>query len=81
MPSECFFRLLEKRGNMPAKTHLYSLIDMLPETEIYPAIRYLEFLISKAGDPVVLTLSNAAYDDEAPEEDELRDVGEAEKDV
>jgi len=66
---------------MLSKTHLYSLIDMLPETEIHSAIRYLEFLICKTDDPVLQTLLNAAYDDESLEEDDLHAVMEAEKDI
>jgi len=66
---------------MVPKTYLYSLIDILPETEIHTAIRYLEFLISKTCDPVLQTLCNAVYDDEPLEEDDLRAVREAEKDI
>ncbi len=66
---------------MLAKTHLYSLIDILPESEIHSAKRYLEFLISKAPDPVLQTLFNAPYDDEPVEEEELQAVREAEKDI
>ena len=66
---------------MLAKTELYSLIDMLPETEIHSAVRYLKFLISKTRDPVLHTLLNADYEDEAPEEDELLAVREAEKEI
>lgn len=66
---------------MTAKTNLYSLTDMLPETEIHSAMRYLEFLISRTHDPVLQTLLNAAYDNESVEEDELLAVREAERDI
>lgn len=67
---------------MLAKTHLYSLIDILPESEIHSAKRYLEFLISKTPDPVLQILFNAPYDNDEPvEEEELQAVREAEKDI
>ncbi|HAO20203.1 MAG: hypothetical protein BWK80_08445 [Desulfobacteraceae bacterium IS3] len=66
---------------MLAKTHLYSLIDMLPESEIYSAKRYLEFLISKVSDPLLQTLFTAPYDDEPVEKEELQAFREAEKDI
>jgi hypothetical protein len=66
---------------MLAKTHLYSLIDMLPESEIHSAMRYLEFLISKAPDPVLRTLFDAPYDDEPVEKEESQAVRDAERDI
>lgn len=62
-----------------SKAELYDLVDALPESEAPVAKKFLEFLISKAGDPVVQALLKAQLDDEPLDKEDLRDLEEAEK--
>lgn len=63
------------------KAGLYRLIDVLPEDEIKPVQRFLEFLISQKRDPLLQALLNAPDDDEEETEDEREAVKEAEADI
>jgi hypothetical protein len=47
-----------------AKADLHRLIDELPEAEVAPARRFLEFLRDCHGDPVLRSLLRAPEDDE-----------------
>lgn len=62
-----------------SKAELYDLVDALPESEAPVAKKFLEFLISKSGDPLVQALLKAQIDDEPLTEEDLRDLEEAEK--
>ena len=55
---------------MYTKDDLHRLIDQLPDNELLPAMRYLEYL-RNMGDPVLKALIDAPEDD-APETDEER---------
>ena len=55
---------------MYTKDDLHRLIDQLPDNELLPAKRYLEYL-RNMGDPVLKALIDAPEDDE-PETDEER---------
>jgi hypothetical protein len=55
---------------MYTKDDLHRLIDQLPDNELLPAMRYLEYL-RNMGDPVLKALIDAPEDDE-PETDEER---------
>jgi hypothetical protein len=66
---------------MTAKTELYSLIDLLPENEILPAKRFLEFLIGNNRPSAVQVFLNAPYEDGPPDSDELDAIKEGEKDI
>ena len=55
---------------MYTKDDLRRLIDQLPDNELLPAMRYLEYL-RNMGDPVLKALIDAPEDDE-PETDEER---------
>jgi hypothetical protein len=54
-----------------AKERLHRLVDELPDSELHAAARYLEYLRSMGGDPLLRTLMEAPLDDE-PETDEER---------
>lgn len=51
-------------GEALAKADLHRLVDELPESEVLPAQRYLEFLRNRAMDPAILIHMNAPPDDE-----------------
>ncbi len=60
------------------KQRLHQLIDELPDEEIQPAQRYLEFLAA-CQDPLVRALESAPEDDEPIADDEREAVDEAER--
>jgi hypothetical protein len=66
--------------NMPtvSKGDLYKLIDSLPEGDTLAAKRFLERLLNKAHDPLVLALLNAPEDDEPLDKEDLEHLEEAE---
>jgi len=49
---------------MNAREHLHEFIDTLPDSELEPAARFLEFLRFRLGDPVLRALERAPLDDE-----------------
>jgi hypothetical protein len=69
--------------NMPtvSKGDLYKLIDSLPEGDTLAAKRFLERLLNKAHDPLVLALLNAPEDDEPLDKEDLEHLEEAERDL
>lgn len=65
-----------------SKDQLHELIDALPESEIYSAERYLQFLLVKMQNQRILkAFENAPEEDEAPDAEELEAIKEAEKDI
>lgn len=67
-----------------SKEQLYELVDALPESEVYSAERYLQFLLVKIQNQRILeAFENAPEEDEAPDaaELELEAIKEAEKDI
>jgi hypothetical protein len=62
-----------------SKAELYDLIDALPESEAPVAKKFLEFLLSQSGDPVVRALLKASMDDEPLDEADLKELEEADK--
>ncbi len=55
------------------KDRLRELVEMLPEAEEQTALRFLEYLAERGGDPVLRALAMAPYDDE-PLTDEDREA-------
>ena len=66
---------------MSSREHLHVLIDELPETELSPASRFLEFLRSRHSDPVLFAHETAPLDDEPVTEEDLRAGEEALKEL
>ena len=52
------------RPKVSVKIELHRLVDELPETEIIPATRFLEYLRETRSDPVLHSLIHAPTDDE-----------------
>ena len=65
---------------MSIKDDLYRLVDVLPESELNAARRYLEYL-RDLGDPVLRALREAPQDDEPETKDEQSAVAEAYEDL
>jgi hypothetical protein len=65
---------------MTTKASLHQLIDILPDTELEAAERYLLFLREMA-DPVRRTLLTAPWDDEPETEEERQAVQEAREEM
>ncbi len=65
---------------MTAREHLYALVESLPEDELKPAVRFLEFLKDLRGDPVLRALERAPIDDEPLTEEDVRALEEAYED-
>lgn len=65
-----------------SKKELYDLIDALPESELYPARRFLEFLLDQAKKKRIMDAFNRApeEEDEIPPE-ELEAIKEGESDL
>jgi len=59
------------------KTELHRLVDELPETEVMPAKRFLEYLRDTHDDPVLRSLLNAPIDDEPLTPDDVAAIEEA----
>lgn len=49
---------------MTQREHLYALVATLPEGELTPATRFLEYLHDRREDPVLTALAQAPLDDE-----------------
>jgi len=58
---------------MTERAHLHALVESLPEAEIRPAVRFLEFLTKPYADSVLQALAQAPLDDE-PFTDEDREA-------
>ncbi len=57
-----------------SKTELHRLIDALPESEALIAKRFMEFLISMRGDPLLNAFLKAPEDDELLDAQDLKDM-------
>ncbi|MHB1161327.1 MAG: hypothetical protein ACYC66_13375 [Chloroflexota bacterium] len=66
---------------MTDKEKLYRLIDELPEGELLPAERFLEYLRDRARDAVLRAFMEAPEDDEPLTDEELAAIREGEKAV
>ncbi|HEY9073607.1 MAG TPA: hypothetical protein VIN67_05685 [Desulfobaccales bacterium] len=62
-----------------SKTELYRLIEALPESEALIAKKFMEFLISVSGDPLLNAFLKAPEDDELLAAQDLKDLKIAEK--
>ena len=61
---------------MATKTELHQLVDELPESEIAPAKRFLEYLRDTHADPVLRSLLMAPEDDEPLTQDDVAAIEE-----
>lgn len=61
---------------MEDRQALHTLVDELPEPELRPARRYLEYLRLQPTDPLRLLLEAAPPDDEPVTEDDLAAIRE-----
>jgi hypothetical protein len=66
---------------MTTREQLRVLVDSLPDSEVYAALRYLTYLNREAEDPVAQALHHAALDDEPLTADDLAAVEAAEQDL
>lgn len=62
-----------------SREELYRLIRALPEAELLPVLRFLEFLRSRTGDPLLYALATAPADDEPVSEPERKAIQEADE--
>ncbi len=62
---------------MTQREQLVALVESLPEPELKPATRFLEYLRDQHLDPVALALERAPIDDEPVTEEESRALEEA----
>lgn len=62
---------------MTQREHLYALVATLPDGELTPATRFLEYLRDRREDPVLTALARAPFDDEPLSEDDLQALEEA----
>ena len=62
---------------MSVKTELHRLVDELPETEVLPAKRFLEYLRDTHDDPVLRSLLQAPEDDEPLTPEDVAAIKEA----
>ncbi len=53
------------------KNELHALIEMIPKTDMYTAVRFLRYLTEYNNDPLLVALANAPIDNElsTPEEE------------
>jgi hypothetical protein len=56
---------------------LRKIVDALPDSEVLSALRYVQFLESVGGDPLVAAFMNAPIDDEPLDSDDLERIAEA----
>ncbi len=66
---------------MTDKEKLHRLVDELPEGELLPAERFLEYLRDRANDPVLRAFLEAPEDDEPLTDEELKAIAEADEDI
>ncbi len=64
---------------MTTREKLHSLVDALPEGELLPAERFLEYLRDRVEDPVLKAFMEAPIDDEPLTEEDLKAIAEAEE--
>jgi hypothetical protein len=62
-----------------SRSELHWLIDALPESEALIAKKFMEFLISMSGDPLLAAFLKAPEDDEPLTAQDLKDLEIAEK--
>ncbi len=62
---------------MTRREQLYALVETLPESELKPATRFLEYLRDQNPDPVSLALDRAPIDDEPLTEEDAKALDEA----
>ncbi len=62
---------------MTERQQLVALVEALPEMELKPATRFLEYLRDQHSDPVTLALERAPIDDEPVTEEEANALDEA----
>jgi hypothetical protein len=79
--SKPHFHLKEKPIPAVSKHDLHKLIDALPEGDTLAAKRFLEYLLSKAGDSLLRAFLSAPEDDEPLDEEDLAHLDEAERDL
>ena len=65
---------------MTEKERLHTLVDDLPERELYAALRFVEYLRQEASDPVAQALQAAPFDDEPLTAADLADLEVGERD-
>ena len=61
---------------MVSRQALHELVDELPDDELQPAQRFLEFLQRRLDDPFRRFLDSAPFDDEPVTEDDLTAIRE-----
>ncbi len=61
---------------MEDRETLHTLVDELPEPELRPARRFLEYLRLQAADPLRVVLDAAPLDDEPVTDDDLAAIRE-----
>ncbi len=66
---------------MTQRDQLHALVEEIPEAELPPAVRFMEFLKSQAEDPFLLAHRRAPDDDEPITEDDLRALEEGLEDL
>lgn len=55
------------------KEKLHRIIDLMPDNEIPAVQRFVEFIMEKVNDPMLLTLALAPIDDEPLTEEEIKE--------
>ena len=63
------------------RQEIHQLVDALPERELIPAKRYLQFLQGAGNDSLSAALMAAPWDDEPESTEEIEAVREAYQDV
>lgn len=66
---------------MTQREQLHALVEAIPETEIPPAVRFLEFLKAQGEDPFTRAHFNAPIDDEPATDDDLLALDEGLEDL
>ncbi len=56
---------------MTQREQLHALVEEIPEAELPPAVRFMEFLKSQAKDPFWLAHQRAPIDDEPATDEDL----------
>ena len=63
------------------KSELHRLVEALHDCDTLAAKRLLEYLLSKTGDPLLRAFLNAPEDDEPLDEEDVKHLEEAERDL
>lgn len=66
---------------MTDRERLHELVEDLPESEVYAALRFVEYLRRSDDDPVLKALRDALPDDEPLTEEDLAALQEAYEDL